>query len=162
MPDPESSARASLFRSMVAYVVLLAGDIAVVWYIAVSGPQGLGYLTMSVIAGVGLLLAYQVILHYRDLRQPLAEAEGTVYRVWKRSDMIITWDSFYITVDRSVYRIPAEEYPYLQERFTMFASRTPPQRLYVKVVHFPNTMTAVSVHEIVEPPAPIDEELQIG
>ena len=134
MQDPESSARAGLVRSIAIYAALLATDLLVVFYIARSDPQGAAFVTLSIVGVVGLLLAYQVVQHYRDLRSPLAESVGIVQRKWKRADLIIAWDSYYIIVDRMVFRVRPEDYIQVDEA------------MYVKVVHFPHTMNVVSVH----------------
>jgi len=133
--DPESAARASLRRSLVFYVALLLTDALVVYYIASSGTTGGAYVTLSVVGLVGLLLAYQVLLHVRDLGAALAEAEGVILRKWSRADLIVAMQSYYITVGRTVYRVKPEDYIHLNEQ------------MYVKVVHFPNTLTVVTVHE---------------
>jgi hypothetical protein len=62
----------------------------------------------------------------------------------ERADFIIAWDSFYVLVNRNVFRLQPEDYGALDED------------MYVKVVHFPNTLNVVSIHEIrrpLEPPA---------
>lgn len=152
MRDPESTARASLFRSLIIYTALLVADLTTVIWIATSGPTGPAYVTMSVVAVVGLLLAYQVYAHYRDLREPLAESEGTLHRVWSRADLIIAWNSYYATVDRTVFRLRPEEYVLIEDRWRALGRLDPPQAMYVKVVHFPHTLNVVSIHEILRPP----------
>jgi hypothetical protein len=137
--DPESAARAALFRSLLIYSVFLAADIVVISYIVSSGLQGAAYVTTSIVGVVGLLLLYQVVQHARDLRSPLAESEGLVMRKWKTADLIIAWDSYYIRVDRTVFRIKPEQYIDVREDS------------YVKVVHFANTLNVVSVHELRPP-----------
>lgn len=137
--DPESTARASLFRSMLIYALLLAVDLAVLFYIIKSGPQGAGYVSLSVVGLVGLLLAYQVVQHVRDLQSPLAESEGVVTRKWVRADLIIALQSHYVNVERTVFRVRAEDFIHVTEG------------MYVKVVHFPNTLNVVSMHEIMHP-----------
>ncbi|MDP9235833.1 MAG: hypothetical protein M3P30_00290 [Chloroflexota bacterium] len=133
--DPEPAARASLRRTTLIYLALLATDLLVVGYIAVNGDSGGAYVTLSVVGAVGLLLAYQAVQHLRDLNAPLAESEGAIVRKWTRADLIIAMQSYYITVDRVVFRVPPDDYIHLSEA------------MYVKVVHFPNTLTVVSVHE---------------
>jgi hypothetical protein len=134
--EPESAARASLVRSLLIYAALLAVDGAVVWFIISSGVQGAGYVTLSIFVVVGMMLAYQVVEHVLDLRAPLAESEGIVQKKWKRADLVIAWDSFYIKVDRSVFRLRAEDWVNIDEA------------MFVKVVHFPHTLNVVSVHEM--------------
>ena len=134
---------------MVAYSILLLGVIAIVTWLATLGGA---YIAMAFFGAIGLLIAYQVVQHYRDLREPLAESEGNVSRVWSRADLIIAWHSYYITVGRGVYRLRPEEFVLLEDRWRALSRLDPPQPLYVKVVHFPHTMTAVSVHEMLPPP----------
>jgi hypothetical protein len=150
--DPESAARASLFRSLIIYTAMLIADLTVVAWIAASDPAGPAYVTMSVVAAVGLLIAYQVYAHVRDLREPLAESEGTLRRVWTRADLIIAWHSYYVTVDRMVLRVRPEEYVLLEDRLRALGRLDPPREMYVKVVHFPRTLNVVSIHEIIRPP----------
>jgi hypothetical protein len=82
LQDPEQKARASLFRSMIIYAVLLLADVAVLYYIAANAVSGFAFFTFSVVGVVGLLLAWQVFQHYMDMRAPLAESEGVVLKKW--------------------------------------------------------------------------------
>jgi hypothetical protein len=141
--DPESAARASLARSLLVYGALFAIDATVVWYILSSGVQGGGYITLSIFVVVGMMLGYQVFEHLMDLRAPLAESEGVVLRKWKRAELIIFWDSYYVNVDRAMFRVRPEDYVHLDES------------MYVKVVHFPHTLGVVSIHEM-RPPTTAD------
>jgi hypothetical protein len=138
--DPEARARQWLRRSMLIYMLLLAADLVVLAYIA-PDASGLGFVSLSIIGVVGLLLLYQVVQHLRDLGAPLAESDGVVQRKWKRADLIIAMQSFYLTVDGTVFRVRPEDYTMVDEG------------MYVKVVHFPNTLDVVSVHEMRRPPA---------
>jgi hypothetical protein len=155
--EPESAARASLFRSLVVYSVMLLGALAFMTWLATLGGA---YIAMAIFGAIGLLIAYQVVQHYRDLREPLAESEGTLTRVWSRADLIIAWHSYYITVGRTVYRIQPEDYVPLEDRWKRLERLDPPQEMYVKVVHFPHTLNAVSIHEILRPPPEPEIELE--
>ncbi|MEX0749385.1 MAG: hypothetical protein WD359_01120 [Dehalococcoidia bacterium] len=141
MPDPESIARASLIRSLLIYGAFLIADVLVIVWVVSNGIEGPAYVTTSIVAVVGLLLLYQVVQHVRDLRAPLVESEGIVTRKWKNADLIIAWDSYYIRVERVVFRIKPEYFIDVREES------------YVKVVHFPYSLNVVSVHEL-RPPAP--------
>lgn len=134
MDDPVRGARASLRRTAAIYGALLAADIAVVVYILIVRTSGAAFVTLSFVVVVGLLLAYQVVQHVRDFGARLAETDGVIVRKWKRADLIIAWDSFYLTVDRTVFRVRPEDWIHLDEGE------------FVKVVHFPHTLTVVSVH----------------
>ena len=151
MHDLESAARASLFRSLLIYAAMLVADLGVVAWIASSNPTRPAYVTMSVVAAVGLLIAYQAYAHARDLREPLVESKGTLRRVWTRADLIIVWHSYYATVDRMVLRVRPEEYVLLEDRLRALGRLDPPLEMYVKVVHFPRTLNVVSIHEIIRP-----------
>jgi xanthosine utilization system XapX-like protein len=135
MPDPEAAARASLRRSMLIYLLLLAVDLLVVVSIAVNGESGGAFVTLSIVGLVGLLLAYHVLQHIQDLGSPLAESEGVINRLWTRADLIIAWQSYYMLVGRTVFRVKPEDYIRLKTE------------MYVKVVHFPRTLNVVTVHE---------------
>jgi hypothetical protein len=139
--DPASEARASVFRSLLIYGAFLAADLLVIGWVLSRGIQGPAYVTTSIVAVVGLMLLYQVVQHARDLRAALAESEGMVTRKWKNADLIIAWDSYYIRVDRYVFRIKPEQYIEVRENS------------YVKVVHFPHTLNVVSIHELRAPTA---------
>ncbi len=138
---------------MIIYGLLFLPTLAVVVWIATSSPTGFAYFSMSVAGVVALLLGYQAFAHYRDMRSSLVESEGVVQRIWSRADLIIAWHSYYVTVDRKVFRLLPEDYVQLDDRFRQLGGLDPPIDLYVKVVHFPSTLNVVSVHEIRRPPA---------
>ncbi len=69
-----------------------------------NGASGGAYVTITIVGLVGLLLAYHVYQHVRDLGAPLAESEGLVTRKWTRADLIIAMQSYYVTVGRTVFR----------------------------------------------------------
>jgi len=121
---------------MLFYVAFFALAALAFYYIAASGPGGAGYVTLTIVGVVGLLLAFQIWMHIRDIGSPMAESEGVVHRKWTRADLIIVWHSYYINVERRVFRLRPEEHVMLDEG------------MYVKVVHFPRTLHVVSVHEV--------------
>jgi hypothetical protein len=125
---------------MLLYLVFLFPTLGVTYYIAASGARGVAYVTLFISGVLALLLAYQVLQHYRDLRGSLAETVGVVQRKWARADLIIAWQSHYITIDRAVFRLRPEDYIAVDEG------------MLVKVVHFPNTLNVVSVHELARSP----------
>ena len=142
MDDPVAAARASLRRGALAYGALLAADVAVATYIVDARAGGAAFVTLSFVVVVGLLLVYQVAQHVRDFEARLVETDGVVVRKWKRADLIIAMDSYYLTVGRTVFRLRPEVWIQVDEG------------MYVKVVHFPHTLTVVSVHPIERPPTP--------
>jgi hypothetical protein len=134
--DPEPAARAALRRSAIIYTLLLAADVIVLGYVVAGGASGGAYVTLTIVGLVGLLLAYHVYQHVRDLGSVLAESTGLVTRKWTRADLIIAMQSYYITVGRTVFRLRPEDHIRIDEG------------MYVKVVHFPNTLNVVSIHEV--------------
>ncbi len=139
MADPESSARSSLRRSTLIYTLLLIADLVVIAYIVAGASSGGAIVTLSVVGVVGLLLAYQVLQHLRDLNASLVESAGVVQRKWTRADLIIAMQSYYLTVDGTVFRVKPEDHLMVD------------MGMYVKVVHFPHTLNVVSVHEMARP-----------
>ena len=139
---PEPAARASLRRSTFIYSLLLAVDVVVLSFIAASGASGGAYVTLAIIGLVGLLLGYHVLQHVRDLGAPLAESEGLVTRKWTRADLIVAMQSYYVMVERVVYRVRPEDFIHLEEG------------MFVKIVHFPHSLNVVSVHEVLGGPKP--------
>ena len=115
---------------------------SLLYFIATNGPQGVGYVTLAIVAVVGLLLAYQVWMQFRDLGAPLAESEGVVQRKWSRADLIIAWHSYYVAVDRRMFRLQPEDHVMIDEE------------MYVKIVHFPRTLHVVSIQQLRDAPRP--------
>jgi hypothetical protein len=134
--DPESLARAALRRGAIFYSALFLLDAAVIWLVLASGASGAAYVTLTIVGLVGLLLGYTALQHIRDLGGQLAESEGLVTRRWSRADFVIFMQSYYIMVERVVYKLQPEDYIHLEEG------------MYVKIVHFPHTLNVVSVHEV--------------
>lgn len=132
-PDDEPAARASLRRSAALYTLLLLGTLAGVWWILTHAAGGGAFVTLAFAGGLALLLGYFVLQHLRDLGAAPVEREGTVTRKWSRADLIIAMQSYYITVDRTVFRIPPEDYIHLE------------QGMRVRVAHFPHTLHVISV-----------------
>ena len=133
--DPEQVARASLRRSAIIYAVILAIDVLFVYLLVANGASGGGYVTLSIVSMVGLLIAYNVWQHVQDLGAPLVETEGIVRRKSSRAEFIIAWQSYHIHVRRGVFKVGPVDYALINEG------------MYVKIVHFPRTLHVVSAHE---------------
>jgi xanthosine utilization system XapX-like protein len=127
---------------MLIYMALLAIAALAFYYIVANAESGAAYVTLSIVGAVGLLLGYQVWMHVRDLGSPLAEREGVVTRKWSRADLIIAWHSYYVTVGRTVFRLAPEDHIMVDEGMA------------VQVVHFPRTLSVVSIHELRSDPQP--------
>ena len=89
---------------MLIYAGLLLLDLGFLYLIAASGASGAAYITLTIVSLVGLLLAYHVWQHIRDLGSPLAETEGAILRKWSRAEFIIAWQNYYIYVEHAVFK----------------------------------------------------------
>jgi xanthosine utilization system XapX-like protein len=138
------SARASLIRTGLLYAALLVLDIAVIVLILFVRTSNFAFVTLAFVAIVGVLLAFQVVQHARDMRSRLAETEGVVVRKWRRADLVIAMQSHYLTVESGVFRVRPEAWIHVDEGD------------YVKIVHFPHTLTVVSIHGGGIPLAPVE------
>ncbi len=143
MDDQFRSARAALARTASLYAVLLIADVAVIVLIVIVRKSNVAFVTLAFVALVGVLLAYQVVQHIRDLRSSLVETEGQIVRKWRRADLIVAMQSHYLTVESGVFRVRPEDWIRVEEGDA------------VKIVHFPHTLTVVSVHGGGTPLAPL-------
>ncbi len=141
MADPHVAARAALRRSLIAYSAFLALDVVALSYIIVSGPGGAGYVSLAIVGVIGLLLTLQVWMHIRDIAAPPAETLGVIQKRWSRADLIIVWHSYYIAVERRVFRLRPEDHVLLEVG------------MRVNVVHFPRTLHVVSISEVRRDPS---------
>lgn len=135
MDDKESSVRASVRRGAFLYALALVVDVLVLYMIVTTGDSPGAFVTFFVVGAVGLLLAYQFVQHARDVAAPLVETEGVIQRKWQRAELIIAWQSYYVSVDRTVFRVQPDDYLNLSEG------------VLVKVRHLPHTLNIVSIHE---------------
>jgi hypothetical protein len=131
--DPVSAARASLLRGAAFYAALLAGLLVFIAFVAANAAGAGGWITVALAGAFALLVGWFDVQHLRDLRAAPVERHGIVTRVWSRADLIIAMQSHYVTVDRTVFRVRAEDALYLRELMP------------VRVVHFPHTLHVVSI-----------------
>lgn len=134
-PEAEKPARAALRRNTAIYAAVLAADLLFVYLLVASGAGGGAYITLTIVALVGLLVAYNVVQHVRDLNAPLVETEGIVVRKWSRAEFIVAWQSNYIHVGRGVFKLGPVDYALIDEH------------MYVRIVHFPRTLHVVSAQQ---------------
>ena len=145
MRDPETVARSALRRGLFVYGAMLVGTALVLAYAFSQGISGIGYVTVSIVGLVTALLAHQVWQHALDLGSPPVESEGPILRKWQRADLVIVWQSYYIQVGRAIFKIEPLD-------FHLFETG-----MAVKLVHFPRTLSVVSVHkQAASPPAEPD------
>ena len=63
-------------------------------------------------------------------------------RKWSRAELLIVWHSYYVAVDRRMFRLQPEDHVMIDEE------------MYVKIVHFPRTLSVVSIQQVRDAPRP--------
>jgi hypothetical protein len=127
------SARGPIIRDALIFTPFFLG-FAAAWAAAFVS-EGRGALPLLVILGaVTLLAGYQSLQALRDLLAKPHVTEGEVSRKWKGTDMLVL-RSYYIYVNRRVFKIDQLEYQQLEEGDL------------ISVTHYPHTNTVVSVRK---------------
>ena len=137
-PGPEEAqraARSSLVRVALVFtplfVLSLAGIGIVIFNLVREGPSGL-IITLLLLLLAAFLTGHQSVQSLRDLRSSPRLSTGLVDRKWSRADLFVL-RSYYIYVDRSVFKVTPLIYIELEEGDT------------VSVNHYPHTNTVISV-----------------
>jgi hypothetical protein len=129
------AARSSLIRVALVFTPLfllsLAGIGIVIFNLVREGPSGL-IITLLLLSLAAFLTGHQSIQSLRDLRSSPTVSNGLVDRKWSRADLFIL-RSYYIYVDRSVFKVTPLIYTELEEGDTVFVN------------HYPHTNTVISV-----------------
>jgi len=129
------AARSSLIRVALVFTPLfllsLAGMGIVIFNLVREGPSGL-IITLLLLSLAAFLTGHQSIQSLRDLRSSPTVSSGLVDRKWSRADLFVL-RSYYIYVDRSVFKVTPLIYTELEEGDT------------VSVNHYPHTNTVISV-----------------
>jgi hypothetical protein len=135
--EMDAAGRAVLLRGVLLYGTFLVIALAGVATLIASGLEGALYVWLVIVLVVAGLLAHIVWQHAKDMRSVPVESEGSIARKWQRADLVIVWQSFYVQVERRIFRLDARDYLLVEEG----------QR--VRVRHFPRTLSVVRV-EIVK------------
>ena len=129
------AARSSLIRVALVFTPLfllsLTGMGIVIFNLVREGPSGL-IITLLLLSLAAFLTGHQSIQSLRDLRSSPTVSNGLVDRKWSRADLFVL-RSYYIYVDRSVFKVTPLIYTELEEGDT------------VSVNHCPHTNTVISV-----------------
>lgn len=144
LPGRNALLRSALFYTPL-FIVTLAGVIAIVTGIF----QG-GWLLLIISAIAALLFGYQSIQALRDLQaNRLITTQGSVSRIWSKMDLFIS-RSYYINVNRNIFRIPIQAYWDLREEAKRMRTDGTDQdyRIEVKVEHYPHTGNVVGVERV--------------
>lgn len=136
MRDEAAAARASLLRGTAWYGALLLGSLGGAVWIGSHAASGAALVPLVFAAAMALLLGYYVVQHLRDLGAEPVEREGVVTRRWSRADLLIAMQSYYISVDRTVFRVRPEDYIHMDEG------------VRVRIVHFPHTLHVITLERV--------------
>ena len=145
----ESSPRAGLIRTAIFYTPLFL--LTLVSFLAMLIGVLDGGIVLLVIAGIAtFLFGYQSIQSLRDLRaNRTATTQGPVNRIWSKMDFFIS-RSYYISVGRSIFRIPIQAYWDLREEAKRMRADGSDEdyRIEVRVEHYPHTGNVISVERL--------------
>ncbi len=138
------SPRGRLLRDAAIYTPLFLGCVGLlIWMTLDAGARA--PIGMILLAGMAFLFGYQSLQSLRDLRDQPRSFTGAITRRWTKRDAFVS-KSYYITVDRAIYRIPVQIYLDLLVRDV------------VAILAFPHTGTVLSVERLSRPepeaPAP--------
>lgn len=134
--DATRKARLSMIKSLLFYLVVgVACSVSVV-YIYLLPPGGFGWVSLIVAAVLAGLSLWQVWQFGRDLQSEVAETEGAIARKWRRAELFIVWQSYFILVNRGVFKVEPEVWVFLELEKPL------------RVRHFPRTMTVVSIENV--------------
>jgi len=111
--------------------VSLAGIGIVIFSLVREGPGGL-IITAVLLSLAAFLTGHQTIQSLRDLRSSPGLTSGPIERKWSRADLFVL-RSYYIYVDRSVFKVTPLIYHELEEGDA------------VSVNHYPHPNTVIAV-----------------
>jgi hypothetical protein len=128
------SPRARLIRDAILYTppfalfaTMLALMIAGIWDRAIVG--------MIIIALLTFLFGYQSIQTFRDLFSQPRDLVGPIRRLWTKRDGFVV-KNYYMSVEKAIFHIPADEYLQLREGDL------------VRVHAYPHTGTVIAIEKI--------------
>jgi len=153
--------RGPLIRSAIFYtplfVLALAGTLSIV-----LGIFNGGLLLLIIGLLTTLLFGYMSIQALRDLRvKQISVTQGPVARIWSKMDLFIT-RSYYINVNRNIFRIPLQAYWDLREEAKRMQADGTDQdyRIEVRVEHYPHSGNVIKVDRLGVIPAEKPETFQ--
>jgi hypothetical protein len=141
--------RTALLRSAIIYTPLF---VLVLFFIlaTLTGLMSGGIVLLIISLVLAFLFGYQSIQAIRDLRTgKTVTTRGPVNRIWSKMDMFVS-RSYYITVERNIFRIPVQAYWDLREEAKrMRADGTDEDyRIEVSVEHYPHTGNVIQVERL--------------
>jgi hypothetical protein len=141
--------RSALLRSAIIYTPLFVVTLLFIVATLVGVING-GIVLLIIALVLAFLFGYQSIQAIRDLRASTTIiTRGPVNRIWSKMDLFVS-RSYYITVERNIFRIPIQAYWDLREEAKrMRADGTDEDyRIEVAVEHYPHTGNVVKVERL--------------
>jgi hypothetical protein len=129
-----TSARAALIRGAAIYSPLFVAGI-ILTALSFLRVLDAGPVLIVVEALLTLLFGHQSIQSVRDLNATVVRTEGRIGRKWTKMDFVVS-RSHYISVGRTIFRIPVVDWHLLQEDDP------------VAVIHYPHTGTVAAVERL--------------
>ena len=141
--------RSALVRTAIIYTPLFL--VALIFVLGTLVGAIDGGVVLLVMAGIlCFLFGYQSIQALRDLRGgTTVVTRGPVNRIWSKMDMFVS-RSYYITVQRNIFRIPIQSYWDLREEAKRMRAEGTDEdyRIEVQVEHYPHTGNVVAVERL--------------
>ena len=128
--------RHGLWRSALFWTPLfLASAFGFVFFFfgELTGDDGQGWVLPVILFGLGSLFGYQSVQSIRDLRGGVLTAEGTITRLWSRTDSVVM-RSHYLRLERSeIFRVEKIQHQLLKKGD------------HVTLEYYPATMVVVTI-----------------
>lgn len=149
---PELSPRGRLVRDAILYTppFVVLGAVLVLMLLGWGGRPIIG---MVIVAFLVFLFGYQSVQSLRDLGSRPRDVEGPIARRWTKRDGFV-WKSQYITVQRSIFRIPVEMYLDIKVGDTVRVHAYPHTGLVIAVERLAREAPAVAASDAALPAAP--------
>ena len=146
--EREARGRGGLRRGVLLYLAMTAVAVTICVLVFIHRASNGAFITIVIVGGIGLLFAFQTLQHIRDLTHPLARTEGAIAKKWQKADLIIAWQSYYIALNRKMFRIDPHDYIMVDEG------------MRVTVEYFPHTLNVVAVTPEMPPQRPLPGDLE--
>ena len=153
--------RGGLIRSAIFYTPLFLLTLASLLAMLLGLVEG-GIILIIIALVATFLFGYQAIQAIRDLGvKELSVTQGPVSRIWSKMDLFVT-RSYYINVNRNIFRIPLPAYWDLREEAKRMRADGSDEeyRIEVRVEHYPHSGNVTKVERIglvpIEQPKGVD------
>jgi hypothetical protein len=149
MMEEKLPGRGALLRSAIIFTPLFVASLAMTVAILVGAFDG-GIILLAIGIILSVLFGYQSIQALRDLRaKRLNVTQGPVSRIWSKMDLFVT-RSYYINVNRNIFRIPLQAYWDLREEAKRMRAEGTDEdnRIEVRVEHYPHTGNVTKVERL--------------